>query len=95
MKYYTRSLNKGHINELDDYIYLLIDKKQTLNIKLYKATCSIRFISNKTIRVGGDIVNLEDLQNIDDSLLRAKPRLSELKQLTFKKYHYMGNFLTE
>ena len=95
MKYYTRSLNKEQINELDDYIYLLIDKKQTLNIKLYKATCSIRFISNKTIRVGGDIVNLEDLQNIDDNLLRAKPKLSELKQLAFKKYHYIDNFLKE
>lgn len=95
MKYYTRSLKKEQINELDDYIYLLIDKKQTLNIKLYKATCSIRFISNKTIRVGGDLVKVDELQNIDKNLLKEKPRLNELKQLHFKKYHYLNNFLME
>ena len=95
MKYYTRSLNKEQINELDDYIYLLIDKKQTLNIKLYKATCSIRFITNKTIRVGGDLVKVDELQNIDKNLLKEKPRLNELKQLHFKKYHYLNNFLME
>lgn len=95
LKYFTRSKSIKQANEMDDYIYLLIDKKQTLNIKLYKATCSIRVISNKTIRVGGDIVNVDDLQTIDDQLLKIKPRLSELKQLVFKKYHYNDNFLVE
>jgi hypothetical protein len=95
MKYFTRSLKKEQINELDDFIYLLIDKKQTLNIKLYKATCSIRFISNKTIRVGGDLVKVDELQTIDENLLKEKPRLNELKQLHFKKYHYLNNFLME
>jgi hypothetical protein len=62
---------------------------------LYKATCSIRFISNKTIRVGGDLVKVDELQTIDENLLKEKPRLNELKQLHFKKYHYLNNFLME
>ena len=95
LKYYSRSNNNKQVMDLDDYVYILIDKKQTLNIKLFKATCSIRFLSKEKIRVGSDIIHIDELQNIDDSLLKKFPKLSEIKEVPFKRYKYKNKLLFE
>ena len=95
LKYYTRSKNNKEFSDLDEYVFLLIDKHQTLNIKLYKATCSIRFISKEKFRIGSNVVHIDELQNIDNELLKQKPRLLEIKELPFKRYRYKNNILVE
>ena len=95
LKYHTRSKNKNLKLDFDDYVFLLLDKKQTLNIKLYKSNCSFNVISNKQIRVGSDIVNIDELQSIDSELLRRKPRLSEIKELPFNRFKYIDNLLVD